>query len=85
MFRIGFEQFFIIFNLTLLILLLLFWGRKSWREVNREWNLSQESLCRCSKCHLIFLAHRGVSAASCPSCHEMIKIRLKKAAKRFRY
>ena len=85
MIGIGFDHFFILYSVLLVFLLVVFWTRQIFREKVYEWNISQEFLTRCNKCNITFLAHRNDSAARCPACGEIIKIRLKRSSKRMRY
>ena len=85
MIGIGFDHFFIIYSLVLIFLLVIFWTRQIFREKVYEWNISQEILCRCNTCNLMFIAHRSDSFSRCPSCQEIIKVKLKRSSKRIRY
>lgn len=85
MIGIGFDHFFILYNLILIFLLVVFWTRQIFREKVYEWNISQELLCRCTNCSLTFLAQRSENVARCPACHEKNKIKAKRSSKRIRY
>jgi len=41
------------------------------RSINREWALSEEKLCLCSKCNCTFVVDRSASAARCPRCKSL--------------
>jgi uncharacterized paraquat-inducible protein A len=56
-----------------------------WRENTHGWNISEELLCRCRECRLIFLVKRVESMTRCPNCESLIRVRNKKSSKRLRY
>ena len=85
MIGIGFDYLFVIHNVILVFLLIVFWTRQIFREKVYEWNISQELLCRCHHCSVTFIAHRSESSVLCPGCQETHKIKPKRASKRIRY
>ena len=89
MISIGVEHFLLLYAGLHLLVLAIFWGRAMWRDATRNWNTSQDALCRCSECGFIFLVDRIVNfhtrSANCPECGKTVRVRQRKAANRMTY
>ena len=82
---LGIDHFLLVIISIMLIVLIAVWGREMYKSTARQWNLSEESLCRCSGCGLIFVAKRIESVTRCPACQNLTRIRTKKAHKKMTY
>jgi len=85
MIALGIDHFFLVLICGMMGVLLLAWGWLVWREYFHQWNISEDGLCRCPSCGLIFVVKRVESSTRCPSCQELTRIRSKKVHNKITY
>lgn len=85
MITVGFDHFFLIITSVFMVVLMSLWGRHLWKTNMRQWNISEDSLCRCADCGYIFVAKRVETVTRCPACNELTRIRSKKVHKKMTY
>ena len=47
----------------------------AWRGRVREWDVSEEQLCRCTDCSYTFVVRRKETVARCPRCSTLCSVR----------
>ncbi len=85
MIEVGYDMFIVAYLSIAMLVLGACWGRHLWKSAARQWNVSEDNLCRCTACGLIFVAKRVESVTRCPACNELTRIRNKKAHKKMTY
>jgi len=85
MIAIGTDHFFTFLTVLIMLVAGIACIRQWWQDNTHGWNISEELLCRCQECRLIFIGKRIESMTRCPSCQSLIRIRDKKSSKRMRY
>jgi|ETNmetMinimDraft_15_1059895.scaffolds.fasta_scaffold96192_2 hypothetical protein len=85
MIAIGTDHFFTFLTVLIMLVAGIACIRQWWQGNRHGWNISEELLCRCRECRLIFLGKRIESMTRCPSCRSLIRIHDKKSSKRMRY
>jgi hypothetical protein len=85
MIPVSFTVFFSVIIVASLLILLVLWGRMVYRDRAYGWNLSEEELCRCRNCGLIFVGARIEQSVECPLCNSSNRLRGAKKKRRMRY
>jgi hypothetical protein len=85
MIALGIDDFLLVLVGGMMALVMLAWGWQLWRDYFHQWNVSEDSLCRCPGCGLIFVVKRVESVTRCPSCEALTRIRTKKVHNKMTY
>jgi len=85
MIDVSIDHFFMVLICLVMVVVAIAWGRMLWVNNFRQWNISEDGLCRCSTCGLIFVVKRVEAVTRCPSCQELTRIRSKKAHNKMTY
>ena len=78
MIEISVPDFFTLFTLISVGILLILWGRSIWLVITKNWQNSTKTLNRCPSCHYAFLISAQATETTCPSCKQEIKVKYRR-------
>lgn len=77
MIEVSLDTYFNAYMIILLILAGTFWAYHIYLSTTNKWTISQEKLCRCKSCSLIYVVNRLEVIARCPRCQELNQLNSK--------
>ncbi len=77
MIGINLDSGFVIYLMTMLVILLLGVGLELWKSQLHHWSISENELAHCRKCRNTFVLDRTAKVGRCPRCNSLCKVRQK--------